>query len=168
MTLTGSMKQSGKLVFPPYVRELARRRFKMETLHIQTKKTLTKKTQASEIKKILLIDQDKDSALSAALAREGYDLVLCDSVQEAWSLVYPYRPHLIILHLRNSNRAGLSDIQECRALAEDIPIVLAVSAQVNRALIKATQHGASSVLATSSAPESVREVLHHLQATMRR
>src|SRR6266542_1886378 len=89
MTLTGSMKQSGKLVFPPYVRELARRRFKMETLHIQTKKTLTKKTQASEIKKILLIDQDKDSALSAALAREGYDLVLCDSVQEAWSLVYP-------------------------------------------------------------------------------
>ena len=112
----------------------------METLHIQTKKTLTKKTQASEIKKILLIDQDKDSALSAALAQEGYDLVLCDSVQEAWSLVYPYRPHLIILHLRNSNPAGLSDIQECRALAEDIPIVLAVSAQVNRALIKAMQH----------------------------
>src|SRR5881628_942137 len=137
MTITDSIKQSGKLVFPPHVRELARRRFKMETLHIQTKKTLTKKTQASEIKKILLIDQDKDSALSAALAREGYDLVLCDSVQEAWSLVYPYRPHLIILHLRNSNRAGLSDIQECRALAEDIPIVLVVSAQVNRALIKA-------------------------------
>jgi DNA-binding NtrC family response regulator len=169
MTLTGSMKQSGKLVFPPHVRELARRRFKMETLHTQTKKTLTKKTQASEIKKILLIDQDKDSALSAALAQEGYDLVLCDSVQEAWSLIYPYRPHLIILHLRNSNGAGLSDLRECRALAEGVPIVLAISAQVNRALIKAMQHGASSVLATSARPESVREVLHHLRAsTMRR
>jgi len=140
----------------------------METLHIQTKKTLTKKTQASEIKKILLIDRDKDSALSAALAQEGYDLVLCDSVQEAWSLIYPYRPHLIILHLRNSNGAGLSDLRECRALAEGVPIVLAFSAQVNRALIKAMQHGASSVLATSSRPESVREVLHHLQASTMR
>jgi DNA-binding NtrC family response regulator len=137
----------------------------METLHIQTKKTLTKKTQASEIKKILLIDRDKDSALSATLAQEGYDLVLCDSVQEAWSLIYPYRPHLIILHRHKSNGAGLSDLRECRALAEGVPIVLAVSAQVNRALIKAMQHGGSSVLATSSTAESVREVLHHLQAS---
>src|SRR6266536_2183185 len=78
MTLTGSMKQSGKLVFPPYVRELARRRFKMETLHIQTKKTLTKKTQASEIKKILLIDQDKDSAYQPPL--RGKDTISCFAI----------------------------------------------------------------------------------------
>ncbi|HEV8724757.1 MAG TPA: response regulator [Candidatus Binatia bacterium] len=141
----------------------------METLQIQIKKRLTEKTKVNAIKKILLIDEDKYSVLSAALAQEGYDLVHCDSVQKAWSLVYPHRPHLIILHLYNSTGAGLSDLQECRALAEGVPIILAVSAQVEPALIKAMQHGASAVLAAASTPESVREVLHHLEAsTMRR
>ena len=137
----------------------------METLQIHIKKKLTEKTKASAIKKILLIGQDKDSVLSAALAREGYNLVHCDSVQKAWSLVYPYRPHLIILHLYNSTGAGLSDLQECRALAQGVPIILAISAQLKPALIKAMQHGASAVLATSSTPESVTEVLHHLEAS---
>jgi DNA-binding NtrC family response regulator len=169
MMLPGSMKESGKLVFPTDVRELANRRFKMETLQIQIKKRLTEKTKVNAIKKILLIDEDKDSVLSDALTREGYDLVHCDSVQQAWSVVYPHRPHLIILRLNNSNGAGLSDLQECRALAEGVPIILAISAQVKPALIKAMQHGTSAVLAASSTPESVREVIHHLEAsTMRR
>jgi DNA-binding NtrC family response regulator len=141
----------------------------METLHLQIKKTLTEKEQASEIKKILLIDKDKDSALSAALAREGYDLVRCDSVQKAWNLVYLHRPHLIILHQYKSNGARPSDLQECRVLAEGVPIILAISAPVKRDLTKATQHGAAPVLIALSTPESVREVLHHLEAsTMRR
>jgi DNA-binding NtrC family response regulator len=168
MTLADRMKQSGKLVFPIHVGELARRRFKMETLHRQIKKTLTEKTKASAIKKILLIGEDKDSALSAALAREGYDLVHCDSVQKAWSLVYPHRPHLMILHLHDSNGAALSDLQECWALAEGVPIIFATSARVKRALIKAIQHGAATVLAASSTPESVREVLHHLETSRMR
>lgn len=137
----------------------------METLHIRNKKTFNEKTRASEIKKILLIDEDKDSALPAAVAQEGYDLVHCDSVQKAWSLVYPHRPHLIILHLYNSDGAGLADLQECRALAEGVPIILATSAKLNRALIKATQHGSAAILAPSSTPESVTEVLHHLEAS---
>jgi DNA-binding NtrC family response regulator len=140
----------------------------METLHVQTKKTLAEKTRARELKKVLLIDEDKDSALSAALLQEGYDIVHCDSVQNAWSRVYPHRPHLIVLHLYDSNGAGLSDLQECRALAEGVPVILAISAQLKRAFIKAMQHGAAVVLAASSTPESVTEVLHHLEASMMR
>jgi DNA-binding NtrC family response regulator len=137
----------------------------METLHIAIEKASTKKTRASKFKKILLIDEDRDSVLSDALTREGYDLVHCDSVQQAWSFVYPHRPQLIILHLYNSNGAGLSDLQECRALAEGVPIILAISAQVKPTLIKAMQHGAAAVLAASSTPESVREVLHYLETS---
>jgi len=43
----------------------------METIHIENKKKLTEKTLTDEIKKILLIDHNKDSGLSAALAQEG-------------------------------------------------------------------------------------------------
>jgi DNA-binding NtrC family response regulator len=138
----------------------------MQSLQIQNKKTLTKKTKARAIKRILLIDEDQDSVLSAALAHEGYDLVNCDSVQKAWTVVYPHRPQLIILRLHNSTGAGLSDLHECRALAEGVPIILAISAPVTSALIKAMQHGALTVLVSSSTPERVREALHHLEASM--
>lgn len=137
----------------------------METLQIQNRKTLTKKTKASEIRRILLIDEHKDSVLSAALAQEGYDIVNCDSVQKAWRVVYPHRPQLIILRLHSSTGAGLSDLYECRALAEGLPIILAISAPVTPALSKAVQHGALTVLVSSSAPERVKEALHHLEAS---
>jgi DNA-binding NtrC family response regulator len=159
------VKQSEKLVFPAHIRKLRKRRFKMETQQIHIQKTLTEKEQVSGIKKILLIDKDKDSALSAILAREGYDCVHCDSPQKAWSLVYPYPPHLIILHLYNSDGAGLSDLQECRALAERVPIIVALSAQAKPALTQAMQHAATAVLAASSTPEGVSEVLHQLEAS---
>ena len=108
----------------------------METIHIENKKKLTEKTLTDEIKKILLIDHNKDSGLSAALAQEGYDVIHCDTVQKAWCLVYPQRPDLIIIHLDNLDGAGFADFQECRALAEGVPIILATSAEVNRTLMK--------------------------------
>jgi DNA-binding NtrC family response regulator len=137
----------------------------METQQIQINKTLTKKTKASAIKRILLIDEDRDDVLSAALAQEGYDLVNCDSVQKAWSVVYPHRPQLIILRLRNSTEASLSDLHECRALAEGVPIILPISAPVNPALIKAIQHGALTVVVSPSTPERVKEALHRLEVS---
>ena len=86
---------------------------------MRIKKALTEKTQTNEIKKILLIDKNKASPLSTALQQEGYHLIHCDSVQKAWDLIYPHRPHLIVLHLYDfNNGAGLSDLQECQALAE--------------------------------------------------
>jgi DNA-binding response OmpR family regulator len=136
----------------------------METLHAPTKDELGEKTQTNRIKKILLIDKDNDCALSTALAEEGHDVVHCDSVHEAWNLVYPYRPHLIILRLYNADGSALSDIRECRALAEGVPIVLAItSAQISPALLKTLQHGAETVLAVSSTLESVRKALHGLE-----
>jgi Response regulator containing CheY-like receiver, AAA-type ATPase, and DNA-binding domains len=138
----------------------------MEPLHMRIKKALTEKTQTNEIKKILLIDKNKASPLSTALQQEGYHLIHCDSVQKAWDLIYPHRPHLIVLHLYDfNNGAGLSDLQECQALAEGVPIILAAPARVNQILSKTTQHRAAVVLAPSSTPESVTKMLHHLEAS---
>jgi DNA-binding response OmpR family regulator len=135
----------------------------METLHTPTENQLVEKIQTNRIKKILLIDEDKDCALSTALADEGYDVVHCDSVHKAWNLVYPHRPHLIILRLY-ANGSALSDFRECRALAEGVPIVLAItSAQISRALLKTLPYGAETVVAVSSTLESVRKALHGLE-----
>jgi DNA-binding NtrC family response regulator len=138
----------------------------METLHIPVNKSLGTKTQRREIKKILLINEDKDGVLSTVLVREGYDLVHCDSVQKAWSLVYPHRPQLIILRMYKSKDVALADLQECRALAKGIPVVVTIPAHVNYALKKALPHGAASVLAAPSTPESIRQTLHGLEAAM--
>ena len=135
----------------------------MQTMDIENKRKLTEKTQTDEITKILLIDHNKDRALSAVLAQEGYDVIHCDAVQKAWCLVYPQRPHLIIIHLDDLDGAGLADLQECRALAEGVPIILATSTQVNDTLMKVLQHRAAAILNLPSMPETIREALHDLE-----
>jgi DNA-binding response OmpR family regulator len=136
-------------------------------MHGSLKRNLNEKIRTEKVKKILLIDVNRSSALANALAEQGHDLLHCDSVQRAWKFTYPHRPDIIILHLRDSNRAALSDLQECRALAKGVPIIAAMAANLNRALIKPLQHGAAAVLATPPTPESLRESLHGVAATMR-
>jgi len=138
----------------------------MRTIHIENKKKLTDKAPTDQIKKILLIDRNKGSALSAALAQQGYDVTQCDDVKKAWCLVYPQRPHLIVIHLDNLDGAGLADFQECRALAEGVPIILATCAQVNQTLAKVLQHRAAAILDLPLMPATIRETLHDLEVPL--
>jgi DNA-binding NtrC family response regulator len=117
-----------------------------------------------EIKKILLIDRSKDGALSAALSQGGYHVVHCDSVQKAWSFIYPHPPHLIVVHLDDLNPASLADLQECWALAEGVPIMLATSAQVNQPLREAVQHRAAGILTLPAMLKNDRETLNESSA----
>jgi DNA-binding NtrC family response regulator len=122
----------------------------METLQNQIEKAFTGKvvqwTPRNKIKKILLIDDCKVSALSAALLKEGYHVLHCESVKQAWGCIYPHPPHLIVVRLDNLNGAALADLQECWALAEGVPIILATSAQLDPTVMKAVQHRAAGVL----------------------
>src|SRR5262245_4606540 len=135
---------------------------KMRTMHIENKKKLTEKAPTDQIKKILLIDRNKGSALSAALAQQGYDVTQCDDVKKAWCLVYPQRPHLIVIHLDNLDGAGLADFQECRALAEGVPIILATSAQVDETIMKALQTGDAGIIDLPMFSENIREYIGDL------
>lgn len=111
----------------------------METLHTLMDKSLNKMPRR---KKILLIDNETNSALATALKREGHHVVHCDCVHNAWNLVYPQRPHLIIFTVHKSDRTALSDLHECRALAGGAPIVLATSVDASQALLNALPPGA--------------------------
>jgi DNA-binding response OmpR family regulator len=139
----------------------------MRTVHIENKKKLTEKVPTDQIKKILLIDRNKSSALSDVLAQEGYDVIQCDAVQKAWCLLYPQRPHLIVIHLDNLDGAGLAEFQECRALAEGAPIILATSARVNETLMKVLQHRTAAILDLPLMSATIRETLHNLEVSPR-
>src|SRR5262249_38692434 len=111
----------------------------MQTMHMENKKKLSEKVPTDQTRKILLIDHNKSNALPADLAQEGCDVIHCNAVQKASCLVYPQRPHLIVIHLDDLDGAGLGDFQECRALAEGVSIILATSAQVDQTIMKALQ-----------------------------
>jgi DNA-binding NtrC family response regulator len=137
----------------------------METLLRPSNTKHAAKAQRNIMKRILLIDPEKNSALSSALSAEGHAPLHCASVQQAWSLVYALRPDLIIIRLRDSNSAAaLSDLQECHVLARGAPIVLAISTPLSPSLAKLLEHEAAPILPVSSTPEALRESLHNLEA----
>ena len=144
----------------------------METLLKQVEKTLAKTLSAwipaNEIKKILLIDDNKDAVILGALSKEGYDVIHCDSVHKAWGFVYPHPPHLIIVHLDDPNRAGLAVLHECWALAKGVPIILATSAQINPALTKALEHRSVGILFLLSTRKIKRKALNDPQVSAMR
>jgi DNA-binding NtrC family response regulator len=78
-------------------------------------------------RKILLIDEKRDSPVFIFLQQEGYSVIACESAQKAWGLVYPLRPRVIIIHLPNPARKDLALLQECRALADGVPVLVAAS-----------------------------------------
>ena len=114
-------------------------------------------------KKVILIDDKKDAPLFIALQQEGYEVIACESVQKAWSLVFPFRPHLIVVHLHYPSRRDIAILQECRALAEGVPIMVATSVPGHEAAMQALEEGATSFLSLPAKPETIRRVLDELR-----
>jgi hypothetical protein len=81
----------------------------------------------------LLIDASRDHALADAIIQRGYRLTCCASVKAAWKLLYPKRPRIIV-HLSTPGQRDLSALQECRVMAEGVPVVLVVSGCLGTAL----------------------------------
>ena len=79
-------------------------------------------------KNILLINGKSDSSLLAGLEQEGYEVAVCESPQKAWGFVYPIRPDLIILHLPHLSSKDIYALQECLALADGVPVIIATGA----------------------------------------
>lgn len=78
--------------------------------------------------RVLLIDGKSGGPLAASLERQGYDVTACESPQKAWGFVYPIRPHFIILHVEKATGKEVFALQECRALAGEVPVFVATDA----------------------------------------
>lgn len=114
-------------------------------------------------RKILLIDDQRDPALFIGLQQDGYDVITCDSPQKAWALVFPSRPALIIVHLHRPSGRDVLTLQECRALADGVPIMVAASTPGHEPIRLALEEGATSFLSLPAKPETIRKVLDELR-----
>jgi hypothetical protein len=81
--------------------------------------------QAPSQKRILLIDDQSDTAMLVTLNQEGYEVTAVESPQRTWSLVWTLRPHFIIIHLTNPSRRDIASLQGCSVLAGGVPVIVA-------------------------------------------
>lgn len=123
------------------------------------------KRKAREVKtKILFIGENADIALFTALKREGYETVACESPQKAWASISAFRPHLIMLHLSHSSRTDIATLQECRLMAEGIPIVVTTSIPGHETVMKALEEGATSFMFLPFERAKIKKVVDDLLA----
>jgi DNA-binding NtrC family response regulator len=123
-----------------------------------------KKTMEGRIK-ILLIGENPDIQLFTVLQKEGYEAIASESPEKAWPLVYAFRPHLIIVHLRHPSRNDITSLQECRAMAEGVPIVVATSVPGHETVMRALEEGATSFLSLPVEGAKIKKVLDDLVAS---
>jgi hypothetical protein len=137
-----------------------RRKSAMDHFQKAGTKTGHAKARIDKAKKILLIGGLKSDALLHR--QETYRLFHCDTVFQAWSLVYRHRPHLIVLNFANSVADGLAALQECRVLAGRVPIIVVAPVKLKRALAATLQHHVTAVIAASAIAQSVDKALRSL------
>ena len=119
--------------------------------------------QAPEQMKILLIDDQCDTSLFIALQQEGYEVIVVQSPQRAWSLVWTLRPHFIIIDLTNLSRGDISTLQGCDILAGGVPIIIAAPVSGSGTLIKALEKVAAVFFSFPMGPYGIGEILHKLE-----
>jgi DNA-binding NtrC family response regulator len=117
---------------------------------------------APAAKKILLIDDQWDTSLFIALQQEGYEVIACESPQQAWGRVWTFRPHFIIIHLTNPSRADISTLQGCGVLAGGVPIVIAAPVSGSGAIITALEKVAAVFLSFPLGPYGIGNILAEL------
>lgn len=117
-------------------------------------------------KRILLIN-GKSETLLVGLEQEGCEVTICESPQKAWGFIYPTRPHFIILHLEQPGNGNIYALQECRALADGVPLIIAVQASQSESFIKELGESVSRFLYLPLKPNAVREALHGVESEWR-
>src|SRR3989338_7674036 len=117
-------------------------------------------------KKILVIGDKEHTRLFSSLQEEGYEVIACESAQKAWGLVFPFRPYVIIVHLHQPSARDVAILQECRALAEGVPVIVATSVPGYETIVKALEEGATAFLFLPIKPLAIRKVLDGLKTTV--
>ena len=118
-------------------------------------------------RKILLIDDHRDTSLCIGLQQEGYEVIAVKSPQKAWGVVWTSRPRFIILHLSNLSRGDISTLQGCGVLAGGVPIIIAAPVCGGGSLIKPLEKVAPIFFSFPIGPHGIGEILHALEKSDR-
>jgi len=118
--------------------------------------------QAEQIKNrknILLITGRPDSSLLVRLEEEGCHVTVCESPEKAWGYVHPTRADLIILFLPHLSSKDIYALQECLALADGVPVIIATGASRIEAFRAKLGRFVPRFLPLPLKPNAVRETL---------
>ncbi|MDP2606683.1 MAG: VpsR-related response regulator [Deltaproteobacteria bacterium] len=119
-------------------------------------------------KKLLLIVGKPKTSFLAALEQEGCEVTVCESPQKAWGFVYPIQPDVIILYLQHLSSKDIYALQECLALADGVPVIIATGASRLEAFTEKLGRVVPRFLSLPLKPNAVREVLHGLESEWRK
>ena len=136
----------------------------MDILSSRIKARLSDKPRAKANKRVLLIDDEPNSAVPRIFARKQCHVVHCDCVRKAWNCVYPRRPDVIVFRLRHCDERTLAELHECRTLAGSVPIVIATALSLEGDLVKLLSRWAAAVIADSSEASIATETLRRLHS----
>ena len=123
---------------------------------------------AENRERLLLVDEKSETSLLTGLEREGYEVTVCESPQKAWGFVYPIRPDLIILHLPYLSGKDIYALQECLALADGVPVIIATGASRIETFTEKLGRVVPRFLSLPLKPNAVRQVLHGLEPEWRK
>ena len=112
-----------------------------------------------------MIGENPDIPLFTALQKEGYEAIACESPQKASLLVHAFQPRLIIVHLRHPSRNDIVTLQECRAIADGIPIMVATSVPGHETIMQALEEAATSFLFLPVEGAKIKKVVDDLVAS---
>lgn len=115
--------------------------------------------------RVLLIDARSDGLLAGRLEEQGYEVIACESPQKAWGFVYPIRPHFIILYVEEPGSRNIYALQECRALADGVPVIIAAAGPRIDALMKEVGKGNVRFLPLPLKRNALRKIRRELAST---
>ena len=114
----------------------------------------------------MFIGENPDSNFFTVLQQEGFEAIASESPQQAWPLIYGFRPDLIlIVHLRHPSRSDIATLQECKAMAAGVPIVVATSVPGHETVMRALEEGATSFLSLPVEGAKIKKVVDDLVAS---
>ncbi|HXG51984.1 MAG TPA: hypothetical protein VNN77_11335 [candidate division Zixibacteria bacterium] len=114
--------------------------------------------------RVLLIGENVDLCLFAALREQGYETAVSGSSDDTELLVSSFRPHLIIVHVRHQNRIDMATLRKCRAAARGAPVLAAVSVPGHETTLRALEEGATSFLSLPIEGAKVKRIVGGLVA----
>jgi two-component system, OmpR family, alkaline phosphatase synthesis response regulator PhoP len=119
--------------------------------------------------KILIVEDEQDiiELLTYNLEQEGYQALYCNSGEDAFTLVYQKKPHLILLDLM---LPGVSGLDVCRNLKQndetrDIPIIMLTAKSEDSDIITGLEMGADDYL---TKPFSPKILVARIRSVLRR
>ena len=119
-------------------------------------------------KKILLINGKLETSLLTAFEQEGCDINVFESPQKAWDFVHPIRPDVIILRLHHLSSKDVYAVQECLALADGVPVMIATEASRIEAFTEKLGRVVPRFLYLPLKPNAISDALHGLECGSRR